>query len=306
MSHVAVTGSAGFIGAHLCALLRTRGHAVLGIDRRPGVRGDLVGELTEMSPEMHEALRGAEAVFHLAGCPGVRSDEPDIARRRLRDNVTAGRAVLEATPSAVPLVVVSSSSVYGGATTRRGRPRPCAESDTPRPRGGYARSKVALERLCAQRVARGGHVAVARPFTVAGENQRPDMAIARWLDAVQHGRPVQVLGSLDRVRDITDVRDVVEGLYRLADREVTGTVNLGTGRVHTLGEVLSAVEEATSTSSEVVLEPVNREEPPATLADTRRCATLLGFSPRTDLPALVRRQLHASSPTPLTVLENAV
>lgn len=306
MSHVVVTGSAGFIGAHLCALLRTRGHAVLGIDRRPGAPGDLIAELTDTSPTTNDALRSAEAVFHLAGCPGVRSDDPDIAARRLRDNVIAGRAVLEATPLAVPLVVISSSSVYGGAASRRGRPRPCVESDPLRPRGGYARSKLTLERLCAQRAARGGHVAVARPFTVAGENQRPDMAIARWLDAVQHGRPVQVLGSLDRVRDITDVHDVAEGVYRLADREVTGAVNLGTGRAHSLREVLCAVEAATGTSSEVVVEPVSREEPPATLADTRRCATLLGFEPRTDLPALVRRQLHASIHIPLTVLENSV
>jgi hypothetical protein len=35
-------------------------------------------------------------------------------------------------------------------------------------------------------------------------------------------------------------------------------------------------------------------EPSATLADTTRCRSLLGLVPRTDLPALVRRQATAA------------
>lgn len=294
---VVVTGAAGFIGRTVVATLRRRGYPVVGIDRRPWVPCDgevaIRAALDRADATVTDALAHADAVLHLAGCPGVRDTAPDVALRRYRDNVVAGAHVLAATPAATPLVVVSSSSVYGGSAGGRA----CAEEDTPSPRGGYARSKVALEARCASRRAAGGLVGVVRPFTVAGEGQRDDMAIARWLAAAQAGRPLSVLGSLDRLRDVTDVRDVAEGIVRAAERGLTTTVNLGTGRPRTLRELVATVAVATGADPELVVTPAAHVEVPATRADTRRCADLLGFVPHTDLPALVARQLAASRPT---------
>ena len=290
---VVVTGAAGFIGRNLVQALTARGETVVGIDRRPGIPLDarlLLGDLNDGSnDDITSALGNADAVFHLAGFPGVRASGPGVEQRRRLENVgTAGR-VLDVVPLDVPLVVTSSSSVYGGTTGR-----PCAEGDTPNPRGSYARSKVDVERLCARRVSRGGHVAVARPFTVAGEGQRPDMAISRWIAAAQSGEPLTVIGSGDRTRDITDVRDVVEGLLRMLDHGVRATVNLGTGVGNRLDAVIDAVAAAVDRDVRLVVAPAGAEEPPATLADTRRCQELLGFVPTTDIDAVVRRQLASS------------
>lgn len=294
---IVVTGAAGFIGAQLVARLLRDGHAVIGVDRRGGVppgATPLLSDLSRPDDAVDAALAEAEAVFHLAGCPGVRDRSPDVAARRLRDNVLAGERVLAATPPGTPVVVASSSSVYGGARRDPGGGfRPCAESDRPAPRGGYARSKLVLEERCARRAAAGGHVVVLRPFTVAGEGQRPDMALALWIDAARHGRPLRVLGSPERRRDITDVRDVVEGMVRAAHREATGVVNLGTGVGHRLADLADAVRRAVGADAPLAVEAVSSVEPPATLADTRRCRRVLGFTPVTDLASLVRRQAAA-------------
>jgi nucleoside-diphosphate-sugar epimerase len=164
-------------------------------------------------------------------------------------------------------------------------------------RGGYARSKVALERRCCQRAAGGGLVAVARPFTVAGEGQRPDMAIARWLAAVGRGQPIRILGGPDRTRDATDVADVTVGLVRMAEAGVAGAVNLGSGVGHRLGDLAATVGAVVGQRPRLVLEPAGPAEPVATLADTHRCRRLLGFVPVTDLAALIARQA-AAGPTP--------
>ena len=293
---VVVTGAAGFIGRHLVAALAARGERVVGIDRRPGVppAADLgvTADLAAGRPDdVEDLLLGADAVFHLAAFPGVREKGEDAARRRRLDNVETARRVLESVPLQVPVIVTSSSSVYGGSTGA-----PCAETDTPRPRGGYANSKLDVERLCAKRVSRGGLVAVARPFTVAGEGQRPDMAIARWLAAARAGAPLPVYGSPDRTRDITDVRDVVEGLLRMRDRGVRSTVNLGTGVGHRLADICAAVAAVAGVPLTTVVTPAGDEEPPATLADTQRCKSLLGFTPVTDLEALIRRQAVTDAP----------
>lgn len=291
-----VTGAAGFIGSHLVDALVARDATVVAIDRRPvatppgghALRADLAARADEGA--LKAALERADAVFHLAGFPGVRAASPDAARRRVADNVVATARVLAATPLDVPLVVTSSSSVYGGA--RAGRAS--RETDAPRPLGGYARSKAVAEALCRRRAERGGVVAVARPFTVAGEGQRPDMALARWIEAVRLGRPVRILGSAERTRDVTDVRDVVEGLVRIVERRVQATVNLGTGTPCTLGEMVACVAVALGRPADVVVEPAPEGEPAATRACTERCRALLGFAPRADLAAVVERQAAAA------------
>jgi nucleoside-diphosphate-sugar epimerase len=288
---VVVTGAAGFLGRALVAALVADGITVLAVDRRPPptgpgivpVQADLLGG----DPAVAAALRGADAVFHLAGRPGVRDAGAAADAARIRDNVAATAAVLDGVPTGTPLVVTSSSSVYGGAAGR-----PSRETDPLRPLGAYARSKAAVELLCA-----GRPVAVLRPFTVAGEGQRPDMALARWIAAVRAGRPLRVLGSPERSRDVTDVRDLVRAARLAAERGVTGPLNVGTGRPHTLAELAAAVCRALGAPAELEVRPAAAVEPAATWADTTRLGRALGFVPVTDLDALVARQV-ATTPEP--------
>lgn len=297
MVSVIVTGGAGFIGTHLVRALAERGEQVLAVDQRTPP-ADCPADHRRLDladpgawAELGRLMVRARAVFHLAAAPGVRSAHPDIARLRRRDNVEASRLLLARVPPEVAVIVTSSSSVYGRARRRAdGSLRPSREDDPLRPRGGYARSKAAVEGLCARRAARGGRVAVARPFTVVGEGQRPDMAVARWLEAAERGRPLRIFGSADRVRDVTDVRQVVRGLLAVADRGVEGVVNLGTGRPVRLGRLAEAVGAVVGRPARVVVEPARPEEAPATLADTDRCRRLLGFVPVTDLEEVVARQ----------------
>lgn len=291
---VVVTGASGFLGRHLVSALVGAGHTVVGIDRRGGIppaATPIHTDLSEPDAVAVDALHQAEAVYHLAAFPGVRACGPDADAQRRRDNIEATRRVLQAVPLQVPLVVTSSSSVYGGSSGR-----PSTETDKVRPRGAYARSKVEVERLCARRVSAGGVVAVARPFTVAGEGQRPDMAISRWLCDAQAGRPLTILGSPGRTRDITDVRHAVEGLMRMGERNVRSTINLGTGTGHRLDQMAAAVCRAVGVDIPVIVAPAGDAEPADTLADTQRCRRLLGFVPVTDLESLVARQLSATRP----------
>ena len=288
-----VTGAAGFIGRTLVTALRAVGHKIVGIDRAPqrGLPGveTITADLLEGDPDVLTALAEADLVFHLAGCPGVRDEAPDLAVRRYRDNVLATALVTAAVPMCTPLVVTSSSSVYGGTGTGRAN----RERDPLRPRGGYAESKVLVERLCASRLEAGGLVTVVRPFTVAGEGQRPDMALARWIAAARAGRPLMILGSPARTRDITDVRQVASALIALAMEAYAGVVNIGTGTGHTLAALVDAISDALDLSVETVIRPAQRVEVSDTRADTALLRRLIGWVPHTDLPALVRRQIAA-------------
>ena len=290
---VVVTGAGGFVGRAVVAQLVHDGQRVTGIDRVPMARRvgvDIVrADLCDSDSDVLAALRTADAVIHLAGCPGVRDYRPDIAHRRRRDNVEATRAVIRGTPDGVPVVVVSSSSVYGGA--RFGRAS--REDDPLHPIGGYAESKVQAERVCARRLDAGAPIVIARPFTAVGEGQRPDMALSRWVAAAWNGRPLRVLGSLERTRDFTDVREVARALTTLVG--ASGIVNVGTGRPRTLRAVIDAVASAVGVDPVVEVVPAAAEEVVETWADPSRLAQLTGLRIRTDLHDAVARIVGARS-----------
>ncbi|MCI0687367.1 MAG: NAD(P)-dependent oxidoreductase [Sporichthyaceae bacterium] len=289
-----VTGAAGFVGRVLVERLLADGQRVVGIDR--GIQRPLAGlttiraDLVDQGARVRAALADADVVFHLAGCPGVRDPRPNIDELRHRDNVLATAAVLAAVPARSPLLVTSSSSVYGGASGGRAS----RETDPVQPRGGYARSKVAVEQLCRRRLAAGGRITVVRPFTVAGEGQRPDMALARWIAAAQAGRPLRIVGAAARTRDITDVQQVAAALIALAGSGADGPVNLGTGVGHSLARMVLAVARALDLDVRTELVPAGRAEVADTLADPARLRRLIGWVPVTDLDRVVARQLAAS------------
>lgn len=294
---IVVTGSSGFVGTNLVTRLVDAGCDVVGIDRRPPpVVHGAPTELTELSRPSRAARRllgDAAAVVHLAARPGVRDSDPDIEHQRWRDNVLAPRRVVSAMDPDAHLVVTSSSSVYGGSH----QGRPCREGHPLDPIGGYAVSKVLTERE-AERHA--GPTCVLRPFTIVGEHQRPDMALARWIGLAERGEPLTVYGAFDRTRDLTDVADVVRAIVVALDREATGTFNVGTGIAFTLGECVDAVRAAIrDVAVRLVPSPVG--EPDDTLADTASCASALGFVPVTSLPDVVERQWRASRRRPASV-----
>lgn len=284
-----VTGAAGFIGRMLVRELAEH-EAVVGVDRLPQDRVPgvvaLTADLLDNDEAVRDALAGADVVYHLAGCPDVRDLRPDVGQWRYRDNVLATAAVLAAVPPRTPLLVTSSSSVYGG--TRPGRPS--RESNRLRPRGGYARSKALLEHVCQGRRHAGGEVLVVRPFTVAGEGQRPGMALSRWIEAARAGRPLRLLGSPDRSRDLSDVRQAVAALRDLVASGASGTVNLGTGVARTLAEIVRAVERVLDVEVRTDVVAAARVEVAHTLADTRLLRRMIGWVPGTDLDDLVARQ----------------
>lgn len=113
MTMVLVTGATGFLGEHLCRVLRERGVAVRGLARtRSDVLSDLGVELVRgdvnSGEELARAMVGVDAVFHLAG---VVSRDPDDGQRMMRLHVDGTRRVIEAMAEAkVTRLVLASTS----------------------------------------------------------------------------------------------------------------------------------------------------------------------------------------------------
>jgi nucleoside-diphosphate-sugar epimerase len=220
-ARLAVTGASGFIGAAVSRHLADAGHDVLAVDKRPPQTPDrrvstVVGELQD--PRVASLVAGCQTVVHLAALPGVRASWSAQAAY-WADNVTATHVLLDALTAATSparLVAFSSSSVYPPSDV------PATESDRVSPRSPYAITKLAAETLAMNFAARHGlQVAVVRPFTVYGERQRPEMAMARLVAAALDGQPFRSQGPpADIVRDWTYVGDVAYLVARLVSLPV--------------------------------------------------------------------------------------
>ncbi len=236
---VLVTGGAGFIGANLCRDLLDAGADVRVLDDlstgRSGNLGGLAVDLVEGSVVdadlVDRVTADADRIVHLAARASVpRSIAEPVAAHEV--NVTGTVVVLEAArPRAVPVVVASSSSVYGDTEVS-----PKHEDLPVAPRSPYAASKLAAEGYAlAYQVAYGLPVLALRFFNVYGPLQPADHAYAavvpRFVDAALHDRPLEVHGDGRQSRDFTAVATVVDVLRRAVDGATTapGPVNLAFG-----------------------------------------------------------------------------
>lgn len=148
---IVVTGGSGKAGRWVVRDLREHGHDVLNVDVvHDGSAHGLcvVTDLTELG-QVHDVLRGADAVVHLAAIPA-----PEIRPEgeTFRINTLSTWNVFHAAASASlgRVVWASSETVLGLPFERPPDFAPIDETITPRPESSYALSKLVGETLAAQ------------------------------------------------------------------------------------------------------------------------------------------------------------
>ena len=222
------------------------------------------------------------AIVHLAALAGVR---PSLDRPLDYEatNVLATLRLLEhCRQSGIGrFVLASSSSVYGPGT-----PLPAEECATPCPQSPYALTKLHAEQW-GQLYARlhGLRFIALRFFSVWGPGQRPDLALEAFRRKIEAGQPVVINGDGSQRRDLTHVSDVaraVELALRWPDNGAD-VLNVGTGRNHSVLDMLAAVTPPGSTPR-IDYRPTNPADVPATLADAKSAGKELGWTPHIAFP----------------------
>jgi UDP-glucuronate 4-epimerase len=283
-----VTGAAGFIGSQLAERLLESGHEVLAVDcftdyYDPALKEENAAELDVARIDLAETdleLDGVDGVFHLAGQPGVRSFG-DVFEEYVRRNLLASRRVFEAAAAAgVRVVFASSSSIYGDAEAY-----PTSEDAEPRPISPYGITKLGCEQL-AYAYARGFglDVVVLRYFTFYGPRQRPDMALARIVDALARGASFELYGDGLQSRSFTYVADGIEATIAAMQSGAPGAVyNVGGGEEATMRDVIATLERVSGRTLDLVERPAAAGDVRRTSADATRIERDLGWRATTSL-----------------------
>lgn len=309
-----VTGGAGYVGSHAVKALLRAGHDVTVLDNlsrghRDAVRGAKLveGDLREPASVV-KALEGIDAVLHFAAFCYV-GESVHAPREYYRNNLVGTLNLLDAMLEAKVARIVFSSTcaTYGDPVEM-----PMTEAHPQRPVSPYGATKLAVERALADYGAAYGLASVAlRYFNAAGcdaegelgERHEPEthlipLALREALRVRAGGDPGATAlvvngdgfdtpdGSC--IRDYVHVDDLAEAHLRAAEMMArdaapkTRAYNLGTGRGHSVLEVIAACRAVTGIPIRFRMGPPRPGDPARLVASNALARAELGWQPRHD------------------------
>jgi NAD dependent epimerase/dehydratase len=294
---ILVTGADGFIGSHLTETLVRAGHEVKAfvlynsfnssgwLDHcASDVKGRFevfAGDIRDPSG-VHEAMRGCEAVLHLAALIAIPYSyrSPDTY---LDTNIKGTLNVLQAARAAGVRRVVhtSTSEVYGTA-----RFVPITEEHPLLGQSPYSATKIGADQLAYSFYASFGlPVVIARPFNTYGPRQSARAVIPTIITQLAQGRREIRLGAVAPTRDFSHVQDTVRGFLAAvsSDSGPGEAVNFGSNFEISVGDTAKLIAEVMGvdiqiTTEQARLRPENSEVE-RLWADNRKARELFGWEP---------------------------
>jgi UDP-glucose-4-epimerase GalE len=311
---ILVVGGAGYIGSHCCKALAAAGYLPVCFDNFSTGHRHFVRWGPTVEGNIHDQQRLAKvikeykviALMHFAASSLVGesvSNPEKYYRNNIEGTLSLLRAMREADCKA--LVFSSTGAVYGD--TCKGL---ISEQETPRPVNPYGRTKLIVEQMLAdfQKAYRFAPVCL-RYFNASGaelsgeigEDHNPEThLIPRALLALQ-GKvdDFAIYGDDYDTPDGTAIRDYIH-VTDLAQAHVLalkyllsgcsgGCFNLGTGRGHSVKEILEQISLVTRKKASFVVKERRPGDPAVLVADPTIAKSILGFRPRySDLTTIVR------------------
>ncbi len=319
---ILITGGAGYIGSHTVVELLAGGHHVSIVDSLLNAHPAVLPRIAALGgkvPDFHQvdirdrsALgrvldEGFDAVIHFAGLKAV--GESVSAPLDYWDTNVSGSLILlqEMRRTGVQTLVFSSScTVYGNNAEA-----PFAEDLPTAPINPYGETKLAVERMLAALAAAESdwRLASLRYFNPVGAHPSGEIGedpfgipdnLMPYITQVAVGRrpQLQVFGNDYDTPDGTGVRDYIHvvdlarghvaALEYLAGHPGHSIHNLGTGRGHSVLEVVQAFERASGRRIPYVIAPRREGDSAAAWADTRHAEAALGWKAKRDIHAMCR------------------
>jgi UDP-glucose 4-epimerase len=312
MTNILVAGGAGYIGAHTCLDLLTKGFTPIVYDNLSNGHTEFVkwgplekGDIRDRR-RLDEVLRKykPEAIVHFAAAIEVGESVRDPGC--FYDNNVAGTiSLLRAAQAAgIDKIVFSSTCATYGIPASI----PIHEAHVQSPINPYGRSKLIIEQILSDLDRyQGFRSCILRYFNAAGAD--PEGRIGEWHSPETHVIPIAIEAALGRrphfqvhgtdydtrdgscVRDYVHVLDLADAHSRavelLLNNSPSHALNLGTGRGTTVKELLETVTQVLGRSFNIQYGPRREGDSPALVADNTLAKQVIGWSPLHDLQSII-------------------
>ena len=302
---VVVTGAEGFIGSTLTDLLVDAGadvtafahykpygeHGFIADHVQAGRIKVVAGDIRDHG-QVQDVVAGVDTVFHLAALIGIpySYEAPDSY---VQANVVGTHNVVAAARrhEIRRVVTTSTSEVYGTALTV-----PISEDHPLQPQSPYSASKIGGDMMAmSYYLSFETPVTIVRPFNTYGPRQSARAVIPAILQQLHSGASEIRLGALTPTRDFTYSTDTASGFLAAAEHDaaVGQTLNLGTGREVSVGDLVALLIKVSGKQAEIVQDTARMRpegsEVMRLLADNSRMRQLTGWEPVVSLEEGVSR-----------------
>ena len=292
---VLVTGGAGFLGSHLCAILLEQGCEVICIDNLfTGTKRNIYHLLNEPNFEFmrHDITfpiyLEVDEIYNLA-CPASPIHYQNDPVQTTKVNVHGAINMLGlAKRVKAKIFHASTSEVYGDPEVHP-QPESYRGSVNPiGPRSCYDEGKRCAETLFFDYLRQHKlRIKVARIFNTYGPNMHPydGRVVSNFILQALQNKPLTVYGDGSQSRSFCYVDDLIDGFLRLmqSSDDFTGPVNLGNPVEFDMIELADQVKELTNSKSEIIYEPLPEDDPRQRQPDITLAKDKLGWEPKVPL-----------------------
>jgi dTDP-glucose 4,6-dehydratase len=139
----------------------------------------------------------------------------------------------------------------------------------------------------------GADTAIVRIFNTYGPRMRPHdgRAVPEFIAQARAGLPITVTGDGSQTRSLCYVTDTVDGVLALAANDEGGPVNIGNPQEISMLELAQQIRRLCGSSSPITFVDLPADDPRRRCPDITLARTLLGWTPRVDLPDGLARTL---------------
>lgn len=286
---VLITGINGFTGKYLMKYLSEKNYLVYGISNQVDLeeqnvfqcditnKEDLAAVLKKIRPNY---------IIHLAAISFVQhTDVENFYKVNVIGTQNLLAASIEVKDSIKKILVASSATVYGNQSSDVLNENMC-----PNPVNHYGISKLSME-FVAKTFFNKLPIIITRPFNYTAPGHGEQFVIPKIAKAFINKEEDLELGNLNVYREYNSINFVCEVYYNLMKSDaVSETVNIASGKTHSLNEVVSLFEKATNHKLNIKINPnfVRKDEIEKLAGDTKKLNQIIKMPSNHDIEDVIK------------------
>lgn len=299
---VLVTGSAGFIGFHLCQAYLEQGFTVIGVDNYLTGSKDNTLLLKEKFSDRfiffdHDICKpwsflgvihkySVQYVFHLASAAAVNQYQQHALETMWANSTGLGFALQAADNLKAKLIFSSTSEIYGSASISPQNENYWGSVNSFGDRSCYDESKRFGESLIytwnKKNNTRHGLV---RIFNTYGPrmNSLDGRVVIQLLRQALTNEDLTIYGDGKQTRSFCYIDDLVRGLINYAESNLSQPINLGRQEEVEINQLAKLILEITKSKSKIKYLSLPSDDPPQRIPDLSLAKSLLNYESKISL-----------------------
>ncbi len=292
---ILVTGGSGFIGSFLCEKLLSEGHKVICLDNL--FTGDQENiEHLKSNPDFNFVLHDIiepfyseekiDQIYNLA-CPASPIHYQKNPVRTIKANTIGVINMLGlARKHQARILQASTSEVYGDPEVSPQNESYRGAVNTIGPRACYDEGKRCAETLfCDYKRMHGLDVRIIRIFNTYG----PKMALndgrvmSNFIVQALKGEDITIYGDGSQTRSFCYVSDLVGGMIKMMNSDLTGPLNLGNPNEITIKTLAERIIEKLNSKSKLIFMNLPEDDPKQRCPDISLAKSKLNWEPKVSL-----------------------